>query len=279
MFERQDFCFISGLHTEGWCLLQLFAKDFSQTRSTRNPRVCPENFKGRYRQTFWFHRLLKGLSKVSTARSFVGLWGVWLHLFHLNIKQRQHNQSFVKFSSLRQRWKPRNVRRLPKRHHRHTRMLKIRMCSPGKHGFSSCFYLSCWAFLFAAFLDQNLPEPFFFSGVNCKVSSCQHPESAGTHRLMLVPRRLGLHSAGGLWERFGCSHSLGRTGWGAHVIFFGISLLPPLLMDKKSCTTWDGAKTLYIMGKNYRPQQVTAGFLIHQQYETKMSFCFFGLWI
>ena len=101
----------------------------------------------------------------------------------------------------------------------------------------------------------------FCFGVNCQVSSCQHPESAGTHRLMLVPRRLGLHSAGGLWERFGCSHSLGRTGWGAHAIFFGISLLPPLLMEKKSCTTWDGAKTLYIMRNNYWPQQVTPGFI------------------
>ena len=141
---------------------------------------------------------------------------------------------------------------------------------------SCCFYLSCWAFLFAAFFDRNLPEPILVSGVNCQVSSCQHPESAGTHRLMLVPRRLGLHSAGGLWERFGCSHSLGRTGWGAHVIFFVFHYCP-LLMDKKSCTTWDGAKTLYIMGKNYWPQQVTAGFLIHQQYETKMSSCFFSV--
>ena len=28
--------------------------------------------------------------------------------------------------------------------------------------------------------------------------------------------------------------------------------------------TWDGAKTLYIMGKNYQPQLVDAGFLNHQ---------------
>lgn len=116
------------------------------------------------RQTFWFHRLLKGSSKVSTARSFVGLWGVWLHLFHLNVKQGQHT---ILFSNLRQRWKPRSVRRLPKRHHRHARMLKISMCSPGKHGFSSCFYLSCWLF-FAAVLDQNLAEPIFVSGWTAK---------------------------------------------------------------------------------------------------------------
>ena len=168
-------------------MLQFFAKDFSQTKSTRNPRVCPENFKGTYPSDFLISPTFKRFIKGFNSKIFCWIVGVWLHLFHLNIKQRQHNQSFVKFSILRQRWKPRNVRRLPKRHHRHTRMLKIRMCSPGKHGFSSCFYLSCWAFLFA-----------FCFGVNCQVSSCQHPETAGTHRLMLVPRRLGLHSAGGL---------------------------------------------------------------------------------
>ena len=39
-----------------------------------------------------------------------------------------------------------------------------------------------------------------------------------------------------------------------------------LLMIQKSCSTWDGAKTLsIIMRKNYQRQLVLSGFLNHQQ--------------
>ena len=40
-----------------------------------------------------------------------------------------------------------------------------------------------------------------------------------------------------------------------------------LMVQKSQTTTWDGAETLSIMGKNYQPQPVNAGFVNHQQYD------------
>ena len=131
---------------------------------------------------------------------------------------------------------------------RHARMLKISMCSPGKDGFSCCFYLSCWALLFVAFLDRNLPEPFVFRGELPSFfmpapGKCRDPsfDACATAFRSPFSRRIVRK----IWlQPFPWSNRLRCACY-----FFWISLLPPLLMEKKSCTTWDGAKTLYIMGE------------------------------
>ena len=121
-------------------LLHFVATGSCQTKSTRNPRVCPENFKGRNPSDFLISPTSERFIKGFNSKIFCGrLWGVWLHLFHLNVQQGQHNQRFL-WSSLTSGsgGSGEVCEDCQRGTHRHARMLKICMCSPGKDG---CFLL------------------------------------------------------------------------------------------------------------------------------------------
>ena len=66
-FERQDFFYYQVCILRDDYFVAIFCHSFfCQTKSTRNPRVCPENFKGRYPSEFLIsptsERFIKGFN-------------------------------------------------------------------------------------------------------------------------------------------------------------------------------------------------------------------------